>query len=145
MSRKSRTGFTLVEVLIVVVVMAILAAAIVPQFTSATDDAKSNTAKFNLQSLRGMTQLYRAQHGGTAPTTLDKLTQSTDATGASGTGASYPFGPYMQRLPMNTVNNKNNVSTTATNPPTTADGTTGWLYHATSGNVWLNDPTLYTE
>jgi general secretion pathway protein G len=145
MSKQNRSGFTLVEILIVVVVMAVLAAAIVPQFTSATDDAKVNTAKFNLSTLRGMSQMYRSQHNGSAPTALDKLTQSTDASGAVGTGASYPFGPYMQKLPFNTINNKNSVGTASTNPPTTGDGTTGWLYHSASGNVWLNDATLYTE
>jgi general secretion pathway protein G len=145
MSKRANRGFTLVEVLIVVVVMAVLAAAIVPQFTSATDDAKINTAKFNLQSLRSMSQLYRSQHNGTAPSTLDKLTQSTDISGATGTGANYPYGPYLQKLPMNTKNNLNSVGTATTNPPTTADGSTGWLYHAASGNVWLNDAALYTE
>lgn len=145
MSKQNRSGFTLVEILIVVVVMAVLAAAIVPQFTSATDDAKTNTAKFNLSTLRGMSQMYRSQHNASPPSALDKLTQSTDASGAVGTGAAYPYGPYLQKLPFNTINNKNSVGTASTNPPTTADGSTGWLYHAATGNVWLNDATLYTE
>jgi prepilin-type N-terminal cleavage/methylation domain-containing protein len=41
MSRATRRiGFTLIEVLIVVVIMAVLAATIIPQFSSSTDEAK---------------------------------------------------------------------------------------------------------
>ena len=42
-SRRS-SGFTLVEILIVVVIMAVLAATIIPQFSSATNDAKTSGA-----------------------------------------------------------------------------------------------------
>ena len=51
MKNSPRSAFTLIEVLIVVVIMAILAAAIVPQFTDSTKDAKSSTAKFNLHTV----------------------------------------------------------------------------------------------
>lgn len=49
-------GFTLVEVLIVVVIMAVLAAVVVPQFAASTDDAKASTAQFNLSTLRSLVQ-----------------------------------------------------------------------------------------
>ena len=51
-------------VLIVVVIMAILAATIIPQFTDSTKDAKTSTAKMNLATLRAQIQLYRTQHTG---------------------------------------------------------------------------------
>ena len=75
MHRKARrSGFTLVEVLIVVVILAILAAAVVPQFSSSTQDAKFSTSVFNLQTLRAQVQVYKAQHNGVYPDTLAKLT-----------------------------------------------------------------------
>lgn len=54
MSRQKFQGFTLVEILIVVVIMAVLAAVVVPQFAGSTDDAKRSTAEFNLGSVRSI-------------------------------------------------------------------------------------------
>src|SRR5437016_12964932 len=92
-----RTAFTLIEVLIVVVIMAILAATIIPQFTDSTKDAKTSTASFNLATLRSQIQLYRTQHTGLNPgATLIELTKNTDGSGAQGAGAAFPFGPYLR-------------------------------------------------
>ena len=44
MKTQKQNAFTLIEILIVVVIMAVLAAAIIPQFTDSTDDAKESTA-----------------------------------------------------------------------------------------------------
>src|SRR5947199_7781434 len=97
-----RSAFTLIEVLIVVVIMAILAATIIPQFTDSTKDAKSSTVKFNLHTLRSQIELYRTQHNGTPPSgTLAELKINTDATRAQGTGANFPYGPYLRDVPVN--------------------------------------------
>lgn len=133
-----RAAFTLVELLIVVVILAILAAAIIPQFTDVTNDARDSTADINLRVLRGQIQLYKMQHNGTAPgATLVELTKGTTATGADGTD----FGPYLQKIPANPFTNSSVVRASATNPPAAASGEedAGWLYHAASGNVWLDN------
>ena len=137
-----RSAFTLVEVLIVVVIMAILAAAIIPQFTDSTKDAKSSTVTFNLSTLRSQIQLYRTQHNGSNPSgTLAELLTTTNASGTAGTGANYPFGPYLRAIPANSINNLNTVTVITTDPATAAqaDGASGWLYNATTGNIWIND------
>jgi prepilin-type N-terminal cleavage/methylation domain-containing protein len=58
-----RRGFTLIEILIVVVILGILAAVVVPQFTNASDDANDAAVRSQLQTLRGQIELYRAQVG----------------------------------------------------------------------------------
>ncbi len=138
MLRQQTKGFTLVEVLIVVVIMAILAAAIIPQFTDSSSDARESTALMNLRTLRGQIQLYRVQHNGLLPSaSLGELLIKTDASGSSGG----TLGPYLQFIPDNPFTNANTVRTTATDPPGAASGAAdaGWLYNTTSGMVYLDD------
>ncbi|MDX1946636.1 MAG: prepilin-type N-terminal cleavage/methylation domain-containing protein [Pirellulaceae bacterium] len=148
MKRNARNGFTLVEVLIVVVIMAILAATIVPQFNNSASDSKAGTNKFNLHTMRAQIELYRAQHNGTLPgATLIELTKNTDISGAQGTGANFPYGPYIREIPTNTVSNSKTVKVITNNPATASDvtGTGGWLYNATTGGIWIDDATQYTQ
>jgi len=49
--RKQSDGFTLVEIMVVLVVIGILAAAIIPQFIGTTQDAKVSTAKASVAEL----------------------------------------------------------------------------------------------
>jgi general secretion pathway protein G len=140
-----RSAFTLIEVLIVVVIMAILAATIIPQFTDSTKDAKTSTVKFNLATLRSQIQLYRTQHTGLNPSaTLIELTQLTDASGNDGTGPGFVYGPYLREIPVNPFTNSKTVTTTTEDPLTTAPaGTGGWIYNATTGNIWIDHADHY--
>lgn len=141
-----RSGFTLVEILIVVVIMGILAATIIPQFSASTKDASANTAIFNLQTLRSQLELYKANHNGLLPAALSDLAFRSNAAGTTTTDfadANYPFGPYLMAIPMNTLNNTNGVATTANNTFTVTDtaantATRGWLYNTTSGRIFMN-------
>ena len=139
-----RGAFTLIEVLIVVVIMAILAATIIPQFTDSTKDAKASTVQFNLHTLRSQIQLYRTQHNGLAPSgTLGELITTTDAAGAS----PGPYGPYLREVPMNPFSNSKAVKVITNDPAVAADvtGSGGWLYNATSGGIWIDHSTYFTN
>ena len=132
-----QAGFTLVELLIVAIILAILAAIVVPQFAATTGDAQEAALRSNLANIRGAISLYRQQHGaypatvvssggtctgGTAGTgaaesrqaLVDQLTRYTDANGRSCTlpvGGSFPLGPYLDEndIPANPVTGNNAV------------------------------------
>ena len=137
--RTRRAAFTLIEVLIVVIIMAVLAATIVPQFTDSTDDAKSSTSQFNLHTMRSIIELYKAQHNGRAPgADLSELTTTTDADGNKGSGAGFPYGPYLQAIPYNPFTDSNTVAAPAAVPPNAVVDGAGWLYDAATGQIWIN-------
>lgn len=141
MSRRS--AFTLVEILIVVVILAILAAAVIPQFTDSTIDAKNSTALFNLNTFRSQIAIYRAQHGGLNPTGLDGAAvalQLTTKTNADGTFTGTPtLGPYLQAIPNNTAvvdPTKQNLIKVVVVDPTANDAAFGWIYNKANGNIF---------
>jgi general secretion pathway protein G len=66
-TRSARRGFTLIEILIVVIILGILAAIVIPQFSSASSDAKKASLQSTVQTLRSQIALYKLQHGDTLP------------------------------------------------------------------------------
>ena len=123
---KGSGGFTLIEMLIVIIILGILAMIIIPQITVSTEDAKVSTLKTNLGGLRSAIEIYYAQHNQTYPgvkmqtdgTTLTasaaeaktafeaQMFQYSDATGKTATAynaTTAPFGPYIKSgaLPAN--------------------------------------------
>ncbi len=137
---RRRKAFTLIEVLIVVVIMAVLAATIIPQFSSSTRDAKESSLKFNVHTMRSQIELYKVQHLGSYPTIsgddLPQLTSATNANGVSGAaGPDFPYGPYMEEVPLNPFNDLNTVAAGVGGP---GDGTSGWQYDENTGGIWPN-------
>ena len=85
-SYSKQSGFTLVELLIVAIILAILAAIVVPQFASSTDDAIDSALRSNLSGIRGAIDLYTQQHTGEFPGAV-AATGGTCTGGTAGTGA----------------------------------------------------------
>ncbi|MHC4172380.1 MAG: type II secretion system protein [Planctomycetota bacterium] len=147
---KAKSGFTLVEILIVVVILGILAAIVIPQFTDAAMEAKESRVRTELQTMRSQIELYKVQHNDNLPGAADTgftpasftaaLTGPTDVHGAVGTDPSTDLGPYMQSLPTNPFNNASAVDPVTSNPSAgdTTDAT-GWWFNTVTGAFGAND------
>lgn len=61
--RKMRPGFTLIELMVVLVILGLLATFIGPQIMSAPDKARVSKAKNDITVLKNAIELYRAENG----------------------------------------------------------------------------------
>ncbi len=163
---KNHNGFTLIEMLIVIIVLGILAMIIIPQITVSTEDAKVNTLKTNLSAMRNALELYYHQHneqypgaksitGGTpadaaaAATAFEQqLAQYTeiDGTVSDTKTAAAKYGPYIKggKLPANSFDpdEDDDVTcdiTTATITTRTPSGTEAWKFFTITGVLIAND------
>jgi general secretion pathway protein G len=131
---RAKSGFTLVEILIVVVILGILAAIVIPQFTDASEQAKESSLVSDLQTMRSQIELYKVQHNGLLPgeggaTSIEAAI--TGLTAIDGTPAAAPgpniYGPYLQKLPKNPFTDGRGI-----NGPCVADGSVqGWTLDMT--------------
>lgn len=72
-SKSKKGGFTLVELMVVVAVIAILAAIAMPQFLSAADKARSAKETADIQIIKNATQLYMIDKNVDTPPTVENL------------------------------------------------------------------------
>lgn len=89
MRQRVKKAFTLVEILIVVVILGILAAIVVPQFTNASTEAQAGNVATQLQTIRSQIELFRVRNNGNYPNLI--ANQWTELTGAD----------YMRSAPLN--------------------------------------------
>jgi len=141
--RAARKAFTLVEILIVVVILGILAAIVVPQFTSATQDAQGGNLLSQLETMNSQSELFNAKYNiypiaanATNPWTGDLVVPSGTLTGGM-----VSLG-YLKGVPKNPHNGSSSIGQAATDgwfwfDGATAGGTPIKVWCATNFN---NDP-----
>ncbi len=164
-SGNTRAGFTLIEMLIVIIVLGILAMIVVPQVRMSTDDAKLKTLQINLKSMRSAMEIYHAQHNGTYPgvrtllgvadasanecannSFIKQLTQYTDMNGkvSPTKDATHKYGPYIKgdTLPINPFKDSPDVTCERNEDDITvrtSDGSTSWKFYMKTGVLIAND------
>jgi len=130
-TRRSQ-GFTLVEILIVVVILGILAAIVVPQFTNASQQAIKGALASQLQTINSQVELYRVQNAGNLPDT------DVDPVGGANEGG---WGVlvtqnYLKDQPNNGYTRSSTVVVQAGGAvPAFAIAGPGWVYDSLSGEV----------
>lgn len=123
MRTRIRKAFTLVEILIVVVILGILAAIVIPQFTSASEDAQISAVQSQLQTIRNQIELYRVRNNGATPPCLD-----------NGDWDDLVNDDYLRTAPVNPRTNSSTVSDAE-------DVNVGWVWSDTDPNHVGNELT----
>lgn len=137
MTRMPVRAFTVIEILIVVVILAVLAAIVVPRFSSATTETRESALKMEVYRIRTQLAVYKSEHQGNWPTAANFTEQLIFASDTQGNTAmvgtrGYPYGPYLRRFPVNPFTLTSTVGNDAI-------GTSDWYYDESNGEFRAND------
>lgn len=98
MNPKKQSGFTLIEVMIVVVILGILASIIVPKIMGRPDEARAAKAKQDIRAVTAALDLYRLDNF-SYPTTEQGLEALVTKPSNLAAGANWKKGGYLDSLP----------------------------------------------
>jgi prepilin-type N-terminal cleavage/methylation domain-containing protein len=70
---KNQKGFTLVELMVVVVIIGVLVAIAFPVYNTITDAAAQNAHEANIRIIKGAIEMYKAANDGASPANLNAL------------------------------------------------------------------------
>ncbi|HZR47289.1 MAG TPA: type II secretion system major pseudopilin GspG [Candidatus Manganitrophaceae bacterium] len=96
--RSSQAGFTLIEIMVVVTILAILSVLVVPKLIGRTDEAKRVAAKVQIKNLEGALQMYKLDNGN-YPTTEQGLDALVQKPTVGQTPKNWREGGYLPKVP----------------------------------------------
>ncbi|HOD66275.1 MAG TPA: prepilin-type N-terminal cleavage/methylation domain-containing protein [candidate division Zixibacteria bacterium] len=131
---RNRRGFTLIELVIIIVILGILAAVAIPKYQDLSGEAREASARSALGSMRSAVTIFYANQAvqtGTAtwPSLADLQTRGTVM--AQG----LPPNPYQSNAPDSVVDGTGQVRGTV------IGNRGGWVYDPVSGELWANTDT----
>jgi prepilin-type N-terminal cleavage/methylation domain-containing protein len=124
---RKHKGFTLIELVVVVMILGILAAVAAPKLLGTSSTAADNGLKETLSVVRDAIERYTAEHGGALP-------------GQGGTDALFKADllPYLRVFPKSPLTTDLTVAIETGTAPLTPAGTQAWRYSKTDGTFICN-------
>ena len=95
---RNARGFTFIEIMVVVAILAILAALVIPRIMGRTDDAKRTAAKVQIRNIEGALQLYKLDNG-VYPSTEQGLKALVEKPSVGVIPKKWKIGGYLPKLP----------------------------------------------
>ncbi len=89
MNKNKKSGFTLVEIMIVVAIIGLLAAIAIPSFLNARTRSQTSACQNNLRQLSGAKDQYALDHNNTVPALGDMIPTYIKATPVCPAGGTY--------------------------------------------------------
>jgi MSHA pilin protein MshA len=128
----NQKGFTLIEVVIIIVILGILAAVAIPKYQDLSSEAKEAAARSSLGAMRSAITIYYATQAVRTGTASWPVYDSLKTVGVV-MEQSIPSNPFVATLqdsiyPVGAAVAKGTVQA----------GGAGWVYKATTGEIWLN-------
>jgi general secretion pathway protein G len=143
LNRRSRLGFTLVELLVVIVVLAVLAAIVLPKFVDSGKRSKESALKADLKLYRNAITIYKTDTGYYPLVLTDLAATSQPAKGLDDSAAQKDIvtgtwhGPYVQNVEKDPVSGADFTYTTSgANVGTIKSSATGNGLDGTAYSTW---------
>jgi general secretion pathway protein G len=125
---RKHTGFTLIELVVVVMILGILAAVAAPKLLGTSSTAADNGLKETLGVVRDAIERYAAEHGGALPGTDE----------ATFKAALIPYLRVFPKSPLASGANASAVAIASTAGTTTPAGAQAWMYNKADGTFIVN-------